>query len=97
MAGERAGDQLELRVPRLSGVDEEAALLQRIGESCERARHLRVVGKQLVETRRDADRRPRLDRREARPIERVGVDEARDVRQVHLGDERDATATLMSL
>src|SRR5215471_16439265 len=47
----RQRDQLELRVPRLAGVDEIAALRHRGREPRERAADHVVVGEQLVETR----------------------------------------------
>ena len=46
----------------------------------------------FVEARYDADRRLRLERFEARAIERVGVGEARDVGEAPLCDQRGAIA-----
>ena len=48
MAGQRAGDQLELRMPGLAGVDQIAARRDGGGQPGERAPHHRVVGEQLV-------------------------------------------------
>ena len=78
MAGQRAGDQLELRVPGLAGIDEIAARRDRRRQPGERAAHHGVVGKQLVEAGDDAERRPRLDRRQCIAVEGVALDEAGD-------------------
>src|SRR5688572_12501505 len=79
VAGERARDQLELRMPRLARVDQHPAGRDRIGEPRERLRDAVVVGEQLVESGDDADRRPRRDRREACTIERIALLEPRDL------------------
>ncbi len=61
VAGQRAADEFELRVPGLAGIDEIAAFRDRGGEPGERAAHQRIVGEQLVKAGDDAERGLRLD------------------------------------
>ena len=87
MAGQRARDQLELRMPRLARVDEETAGSDGVGrpamtgaQKCCRA--------QFVETRYDAKRGPRRQRAETRAIESIAVRETRDAGETPFADER---------
>ncbi len=85
-----ARDELELRMPRLPGVDQEAVVLDRVGEPGERRAHHRVVGKELVEPGDDADRRTRRDRCETRAIERVAALERGNAVEPTCTDQRVA-------
>src|SRR5688572_9584825 len=59
VARERACDQLELRVPRLAGVDEIPARLHRARKSAQGPRNRGVIRKELIKPRYDGNRRPR--------------------------------------
>src|SRR5258706_975042 len=48
VAGQGAGDELELRMPRLIRIDEESSRWNGIGHACKRRAYLAVVGEQLV-------------------------------------------------
>src|SRR5216683_4552688 len=90
VAAQRARDQLELRMPRLARVDEEAAGRDGIGKAAERLAHRPIVRHELVETRDDAERGPRRKRGEARTVESVAMHKTRDPSEPLLADERSA-------
>src|SRR5438034_8016193 len=52
-----AGDEFDLRMPRLAGVDQNSARLDRVGEAEERLSQRGVFGEQFEQTRDDSDRR----------------------------------------
>ena len=78
MAGQRARDQLELRMPRLPRIKKKSTFGDRIGKTGERRAHQRVVGKELVQSRNDADRRARRDAGKTRAIECVAANKLGD-------------------
>src|SRR5207237_7410074 len=71
--GQDAGNELDLRMPRLIGVKEQAARSDSIGEAVEGAKHRFVVGEQLIEAGDYGDGGPRRDRGQRRAIKSVAV------------------------
>ena len=60
VAGQCARNHFELRMPRLSGVNQVAARFNRIAEAVERVQNQIVVGKQFMQAGNDAQRRTGL-------------------------------------
>ncbi len=60
VAGQGSGNHFQLRMPRLTGVNQVAACFNRIAEAVERVQNQIVVGKQFVQAGDDAQGRARL-------------------------------------
>ena len=74
--GQHAGDELDLRMPRLIGVDQMPARLDGIGQAAQRAEHGLVVREQFIQAGDDGDRGPRRDGCQRGAIEGVAVRQA---------------------
>lgn len=92
MAGQGAGDQLQLRVPRLPGVDQVTARLHGGGQARQGITDHLVVGEQLVQAGDHRQRRFGRQGREVVAVEGIGFDEAGNLAQAFLGDQRAAVA-----
>src|SRR6266550_2974605 len=90
MTRECARDQLELRMPWLSRINEKAAVGDRVGKTGKRRAHRRVIGKELVQSGDDADRRSRRDAGKTRAVECVAAYEPRDLSEALGTNERVA-------
>jgi len=73
VACERAGDELELWMPRLTRIDQISARLDRGAETVERSPNLIVVGVELVEARDHADGEAALARTEPADIKGISL------------------------
>ncbi len=79
VAGQSPGNELELWMPGLAGVDQITAGFDRRIQTGERSLQQTVIGEQLVEARDDGQRRFGIGRREAGFVEGVTRLETRDV------------------
>ena len=92
VAGEGAGDEFELGVPGLAGIDEVAAGLDGLGEASQGADDHAVVGEELIQAGDDADGRLGPYRCYRGRVEGVALLEVGDVAQPLAGDEGAAVA-----
>jgi hypothetical protein len=74
-------------VPGLAGVDQIATVLDRAGQTRQRAAHQVVVREELIEARHDAKRRTGRHGRQVLCVEGVAFHEAGGVAQTPLGDQ----------
>ncbi|MNC45446.1 hypothetical protein D3C75_944090 [compost metagenome] len=92
MAGQGAGDQFQLRVPGLTGVDQITARLHGFGQAGEGTRDHLVVGEQLVQTGDHRQGRLGFQRGQVGTVEGVALDELCDPFQAFFADQRAAVA-----
>jgi hypothetical protein len=88
VAGQRTGDEFQLRVPGLAGIGQVAAHRNGRGDAHQRAQHSVVVGEQFVQARDHRQRRRRIDPRQLCRIERIALLEARDIGRAQALDQR---------
>src|SRR5947207_14799798 len=75
-------------MPRLSRINEKAAVGDRVGKTGKRCAHERVIGKELVQSGDDADGRSRRDAGKTRAVECVAAYEPRDLSEALGTNER---------
>ena len=92
MAGQGTGNQLQLRVPGLAGVDQVTADWHRVRQAREGVANPLVVGEQFVQTGHHGEGRLRVEGRQVGAVEGIALDEAGDVFQALLANQGTAVA-----
>ena len=90
VAGERAGDHFQLRMPGLAGVNQQAARFERIADAAQRFEHQIVVGKQFMQAGNDGQRGARLKVLVVGALKGIDFVESGDFAKTALGDQAAA-------